>query len=74
MTTTRICDQHVAILVEHLVVKELGRKHLLLIHCDFSLSHNDAGIFRVHVDINFENSFLQFLNHSHIGLLKVSDA
>ena len=67
-------DQHVTILVKHLIVKEFGRKHLLLVHGDLYFAHKNACLMWVHVYIDFKYSLLQLLNHGNICLLEIPDA
>ena len=74
LVPTGMSDQHVTILVKHLIVKEFRRKHLLLVHGDLSLAHKYACLMRVHVYIDFKYSLLQLLNHSNICLLEIPDA
>jgi len=67
-------DQHVTILVKHLIVKEFRCKHLLLVHGDLSFAHENASLMGIHIYIDFKYPFLQLFNHSNICLLKISDA
>lgn len=38
----RICYQKISFRVKHLIFKEFSSKHAVVIHCHFSLSHNDG--------------------------------
>jgi hypothetical protein len=67
-------DQHITILVKHLIVKKFRRKHLLLVHGDLSFAHKYACLMWVHVYIDFKYSLLQLLNHSNVCLLEIPDA
>lgn len=67
------CYQHIPLLVKHLILHELRRKHFLLVHRNLPFSHHNTRLLR-HLDIQLEYLVLQFFDHRDIGLFEVSNA
>ena len=60
-------------MVKHLILEELGCKHAVMVHHDFTLAH-DNGAFLIALYVKLESFFLKLLNHGDVSVLKVSNA
>ena len=68
-----MCYKYIPLMIEHLILQELGGKHSVMVHYYFSLAH-DNGAFLIAFYVQLESFLLKLLYHGDISVLKVSDA
>jgi len=68
-----MCYKYITLMIEHLILQELGGKHAVMVHNYFSLAH-DNGAFLIAFNVQLESFLLKLLYHGDISVLKVSDA
>lgn len=72
--TAYVSHQNVSLEIEHLIIEELSGKNAVLIHSDFSFSHDDGSILGIGLNVKLESLFLKLFNHGNVGDFEVPKA